>query len=193
MLTTSMPLEGFANEDAYTRQNKPPANNFYLFGLNLGNTVRAAKKSLSGFGNLFSGNRGYSRQNNQHEPIDPYGNGRNTNTISPIGFPSRTGIQNTRPQGDVQGERYVWQEYKSEDLSTTVPDRKQVTNAITVPERYYEGPENTGDNPENGEIDQQLVDSIFQKSQFPYDSTSVDYNVDGVTETSEYETVSILH
>ncbi|KAJ8732696.1 hypothetical protein PYW07_015295 [Mythimna separata] len=192
VLATSTALKGTANEDNSTRKKRSPANGFSLFGLN---PISAAQESFNAVGNIFSGNHGNQHHqqhyNNYQEPIEvnyPYGNVRNAQG----NFPSRNGIPNQMAQNNYQN-RYDWpQDNKNEVIKKTVPDKKQKPTTKTVPEKSNEVHENTSELPSNGEVDKQLLDYIFQNSQFNYDAagTTVDNSIDFVTATGEFETTT---
>ncbi|KAJ8732081.1 hypothetical protein PYW08_014811 [Mythimna loreyi] len=218
VLTTSMVLKGTANANNNRRQKRSPANNFSLFSFN---PLSTAKESFSAVENIFSGNHGNQQHhNNYQKPIEvgnPYGNVRNTNTLLPGDFPSRNGIpkpqndyprpqndyprpqndysrpQNDypRPQNDYQNKN-DWPRENKNKVEKPVQDTTQKPSTKTVPERNNEVLKDTSEVPSNGEVDKQLLDYIFQQSQFNYDAagTTVDSNTDIVTETGAFETTT---
>lgn len=196
MQTTSMALKEITKEDANTREKRSPASQF---GFNLGSPVSAAKKTFSSIGNIFSDNRANRHHNNDHEhdttqynTSGPYGNVRNTNRLLPIEFPSKSGIPNSMTYNGFQKEdKYVRpQENTSEVGKSTVPESN---NRIKNLHQQLQTPENTGHYQSNADIDKQLLEYIFQNQQFNNDpaGTTVDNNINFVTETGEFETVSI--
>lgn len=186
-----MALKDIAAEGANIRQKRSPAS---LFGFNLGNPVSTAGDTFNSVGNIFSGNRANTHQDNYHEQRyrQPYD--RNTNSFPPTRISNRNGIPNSIARDNFQQrDRYVSpQENKSEDFKKAVPDRKQNSNTKPLPVTNNEIPKNTSENPENEKVNKELLNYIFQKPEFNEDDagTTVDNNIDVVTETGEYETVS---
>lgn len=197
-LAASMPSE------ANTRTKRSPANNFSVFGLNLGSafpaTKQAASDTYTSIGNIFNGNN-----NKRKQMIEPPGiiNPNPFINMLPTGRPNNnivsSSTQNSIPEAN---KNILPHESKTEGnkKTTTTTENSPLPNdepntttesAIDIENEVSE--KSTEIKNIEKEIDKELLDYIFRSGPTNYNSgtdSNLDNSIEYTTSTGDFETTT---
>ncbi|CAH0699904.1 unnamed protein product [Spodoptera exigua] len=193
-MVASMP-----SQNVNARTKRSPANNFSVFGLNLGSalsaTKQAASKTYTSIENIFTG------KNNTPKPpgvieANPIFN------MPPEGRPNTNIVPSATQRSVEETNKNVFSPDKKFEVDKTIVTEKSqipndVPNTTTAPpiDVKDQGKEKNTENQNiENEIDKELLDYIFRSGPTNYNSAtdnSLDNSIDDTTSTGEFETTTL--